>query len=52
MIRALEALDVEVIHAWGMTEMSPLGTLGTIKPEYADLEGDALLDIKEKQDSK
>ena len=25
--------DVEVIHAWGMTEMSPLGTLGTLKPE-------------------
>ena len=41
--------DVDVIHAWGMTEMSPLGTLGTIKPEYADLEGDALLDVKEKQ---
>jgi fatty-acyl-CoA synthase len=40
---------VEVIHAWGMTEMSPLGTLGTIKPEYAGLDGDALLDIKQKQ---
>lgn len=26
MIRAMEALGVEVIHAWGMTEMSPLGT--------------------------
>jgi fatty-acyl-CoA synthase len=40
---------VEVIHAWGMTEMSPLGSLGTIKPDYADLEGDRLFDIKEKQ---
>src|SRR5918995_1280291 len=30
-----ENYDVEVIHAWGMTEMSPLGTLGTMKPEYA-----------------
>ena len=29
---------VEVFHAWGMTEMSPLGTLGSIKPDYADLE--------------
>ena len=28
---------VEVIHAWGMTEMSPLGSLGSIKPEYAKL---------------
>ena len=41
--------DVEVIHAWGMTEMSPLGSLGSMKPEYADLTGDALLDIQEKQ---
>ncbi|MDN2582174.1 3-(methylthio)propionyl-CoA ligase [Aquibium sp. ELW1220] len=40
---------VQVIHAWGMTEMSPLGTLATIKPEYADLEGDALFDIKQTQ---
>jgi fatty-acyl-CoA synthase len=40
---------VQVIHAWGMTEMSPLGTLASIKPEYADLEGDALFDIKQTQ---
>ncbi len=40
---------VEVIHAWGMTEMSPLGSLCTLKPDYAQLEGDALLDIKQKQ---
>ncbi len=40
---------VEVIHAWGMTEMSPLGSLCTLKPEYAGLEADALLDIKIKQ---
>lgn len=41
--------DVQVIHAWGMTEMSPLGTLGTLKPEYAGLEGDARLDVQQKQ---
>ena len=40
---------VEVIHAWGMTEMSPLGSLCRMKPEYAALEGDALLDVKAKQ---
>ena len=40
---------VQVIHAWGMTEMSPLGTLCTIKPEYAGLQGDELLGVKEKQ---
>jgi fatty-acyl-CoA synthase len=40
---------VEVIHAWGMTEMSPLGSLCTMKPEYAALSGDAKLDIQMKQ---
>lgn len=40
---------VEVIHAWGMTEMSPLGSLCTMKPEYDDLQGDERLAIAEKQ---
>ena len=30
-----ERYGVEVIHAWGMTEMSPLGTMCTLKPELA-----------------
>jgi len=41
--------NVHVIHAWGMTEMSPLGSLCTLKPEYAGLQGDARLDIQHKQ---
>jgi len=40
---------VEVIHAWGMTEMSPLGSLCTMTPEYAELTGEARLDIEMKQ---
>ena len=40
---------VEVIHAWGMTEMSPLGTLCSMKPEYAGLEGDDKIAIQKKQ---
>jgi fatty-acyl-CoA synthase len=32
-----------------MTEMSPLGSLCTMKPEYAALTGDARLDIQQKQ---
>jgi fatty-acyl-CoA synthase len=44
-----EEYGVEVIHAWGMTEMSPLGSLCTLKPEYAELKGDALLDVQMKQ---
>ena len=44
-----DVYGVEVIHAWGMTEMSPLGTLGSLKPEYAGLEGESRLDIQQKQ---
>jgi fatty-acyl-CoA synthase len=44
-----DTYGVEVCHAWGMTEMSPLGTLGTLKPEYAALSGDARLDVQMKQ---
>ncbi len=44
-----ENYGVEVVHAWGMTEMSPLGSLCTMKPEYAALTGDAQLDVKMKQ---
>ncbi len=40
---------VKVAHAWGMTEMSPLGTVCSLNPEYADLTGAALLDIQQKQ---
>jgi fatty-acyl-CoA synthase len=44
-----DVYDVEVTHAWGMTEMSPLGTLGTLKPEVTGLSGEAELDVKQKQ---
>jgi fatty-acyl-CoA synthase len=40
---------VEVLHAWGMTEMSPLGTICSMKPEVADLADEAWLDVKVKQ---
>ncbi|MGC1466012.1 MAG: fatty-acid--CoA ligase [Pseudolabrys sp.] len=40
---------VEVVHAWGMTEMSPLGSLCTMKPEYDALKGEARLDVQMKQ---
>jgi fatty-acyl-CoA synthase len=44
-----ENYGVEVRHAWGMTEMSPLGTVCTLKPECAALDDDARLDIQAKQ---
>ncbi len=41
--------DVQVVHAWGMTEMSPLGTLGTLKHHVAHLPYSQQLDYKCKQ---
>lgn len=40
---------VEVVHAWGMTEMSPLGTTCTLMSKHADLDEDARQSILEKQ---
>jgi fatty-acyl-CoA synthase len=44
-----EDYGVQVFHAWGMTEMSPLGSVGSLKPEYADLPLEQRLDVKQKQ---
>ncbi len=50
MIRKFEEnYGVEVVHAWGMTEMSPLGTLCTLKPECDGLDAEGKLDIRQKQ---
>ena len=40
---------VVVIHAWGMTEMSPLGTVGTLLPKHTDLSDAQRLDVQVKQ---
>jgi fatty-acyl-CoA synthase len=37
MIRQFAALGIETIHAWGMTEMSPVGTLGAPTARIAAL---------------
>ncbi|MEM7424117.1 MAG: long-chain-fatty-acid--CoA ligase, partial [Pseudomonadota bacterium] len=39
---------VKVLHAWGMTETSPLGTLCTPKPEVMALPPEEQLDTQEK----
>jgi fatty-acyl-CoA synthase len=40
---------VTVSHAWGMTEMSPIGSIGTIKHCVSQLAGSELYDLKSKQ---
>ncbi|MEQ9152180.1 MAG: 3-(methylthio)propionyl-CoA ligase [Parvibaculum sp.] len=41
--------DVKVFHAWGMTEMSPMGTLGALKAGMEDWPLDKQIDVKVKQ---
>ena len=41
--------DVRVLHAWGMTEMSPLGSFASFKPGQEGLDLDGKLDLQEKQ---
>jgi 3-(methylthio)propionyl---CoA ligase len=44
-----EDYGVEVLHAWGMTEMSPLGTLCTLKNKHLALSKDEQMKIRLKQ---
>ncbi len=50
MIEKLENdYQVEVIHGWGMTEMSPVGTTGKLKYATEHLRGDERINLKLKQ---
>ncbi len=42
-------LDVRVCHAWGMTEMSPIGTCGLLPPDMESLPVDEQIDKKSLQ---
>ncbi|TNF60665.1 MAG: fatty-acid--CoA ligase [Burkholderiales bacterium] len=50
MIQAFnDQYGVEVLHAWGMTEMSPLGTVCTLKNAQVDLPADEQMKVRLKQ---
>lgn len=44
-----EEYDVDVLHAWGMTEMSPVGTVAHLKPGMEDLPAEEQYDKRAKQ---
>jgi fatty-acyl-CoA synthase len=46
-----ENYGVHVAHAWGMTEMNPIGSICSIKPDYGVQTRDELFDVKVKQGS-
>jgi len=50
MIRAFQDdFGVQVLHAWGMTEMSPLGTVSTLKSQHVDASREDRLAVQNKQ---
>lgn len=50
MVQAFEEeFGVESRHAWGMTEMSPIGSVGRLKGTQMDLDRDAFYFFKRKQ---
>ncbi len=49
MIRAFDKFNLRVIHAWGMTETSPLGTVSLLKPHLRQLDEDAQYAYRAKQ---
>ena len=50
MITAFNDLyGVEVLHAWGMTEMSPLGTLCTLKNKHLEMSEEEKMKVRLKQ---
>jgi fatty-acyl-CoA synthase len=49
LMEAFEGYGIELTHAWGMTEMSPLGTVATLKATHLALDRDAQRSVRLKQ---
>ncbi len=50
MIRTFqEEIGIQILHVWGMTEMSPLGTVCAFKSKHADLTLEQRYDIQARQ---
>ena len=44
-----ERYDVQVLHAWGMTEMSPVGTVGILKRQHVEQSAEQRFALQAKQ---
>jgi len=49
LMRALDKHNLHIMHLWGMTETTPLATLGLLKSHMRDWPEDARYDIRSKQ---
>jgi fatty-acyl-CoA synthase len=49
MIDAYDKLGLNILHAWGMTELTPLGTVSTLRRELVDADRKTQLDFRARQ---
>ncbi len=49
MLREFDDLDIKAVHAWGMTEMSPVGSFGVLKPHLGPWADDGAYSFRVKQ---
>lgn len=49
MVEAFETMGVDIVHGWGMTEMSPVGTLGILAPKDRGRSLQERIDLKSRQ---
>jgi fatty-acyl-CoA synthase len=49
LIEGYDKLGLNILHAWGMTEMTPIGTVSNLRQELASADVSTRLDFKAKQ---
>jgi fatty-acyl-CoA synthase len=49
LIRGFDRHGLHLLHAWGMTEMSPIGSCAMLKPKMQDWDYDAKVAVRAKQ---
>jgi fatty-acyl-CoA synthase len=49
LIRDFDRLGLELVHAWGMTETSPLGLVSRVPPQLADATDEERIKVRAKQ---
>ncbi|HZX65317.1 MAG TPA: long-chain fatty acid--CoA ligase [Myxococcales bacterium] len=49
LIRGFDKHGLHILHAWGMTEMSPIGSYASLKPKMLDWDYDKQVTVRAKQ---